>query len=176
VLHGKRHLKWTLLLATGIVGGALVAAAVGSAFSSRQAGVVTEVFHFSGSLDEAGSRILFDDGEFRIIGKCVNLGGGTFRAQPVIKTTNDHSAFTSHNGDAADQDWNRSEPAKKIQNDATAAQGTAAAPDFAAHSEDSYFGTLKDGGNEVLQGFAWSSAFRGPKCRWGGTVTRMMEN
>lgn len=175
MLHGKGHLKWTLLLAAGIVGGALVAAAVGSAFSSRSTGITNEVFHFSGSLDAAGGKILFDDGEFRIIGRCINVGGGTFRAQPVIKTKNDHSAFTSSNGDADDQDWNIAEPAKKIQSDATAAQGTAAAPDFAAHAEDSYFGTLKDGGNEVLQGFAWSSAFRGPKCRWGGTVTRLME-
>ena len=174
--YGKPHLKWTLVLAVGIVGGALIAAAVGSAYSSRTTGVTNEVFHFSGSLDSAGSKVLFDDGEFRITGKCIDLGGGTFRAQPVIKTKNDHSAFTSSAGDAADQDWNIADPAKKIQSDANAATGTSAAPDFAAHADESYFGAFKDGGNEVLQGMAWSSAFRGPKCRWGGTLTRMMEN
>jgi len=170
----NRRVKWSLLMAIGIVLGVLAAAAVGSAFSSRSNGVTTRVVRFNSSLDSAGSKTLWEDAQFRIVGKCMDLGGGVFRAQPVIKTKDDHAAFDSVDGDANDQDWNKADGLKKILSDPHAAQGTSAAPDFAPHATDGYFGAIRKNGDEVLHGFAWSAAFHGPKCRWGGYLTRVV--
>jgi hypothetical protein len=127
-------------------------------------------------MNSAGSKILFEDGEFRIKGKCIDLGGGVFRAQPVIRTKSDNAGFVSSNGDANDQDWDVADGFKKLQADGRAAQGSAAAPDFADHTNQSWFGAMKNNGRIVDQGFVWSSAFHGPKCRWGGYIQRVVEN
>jgi hypothetical protein len=171
-----RQIRWSLLVAVGVVLGALGATAVGLAASSRTTGITRQIVHFSASMDAAGSRTLYEDGQFKIKGKCVDLGGGAFRAQPVVKTKADNAAFTSSGGDANDQDWDVADGFKKIQADGIAAQGTSAAPDFAGHTNESYFGAMRSNGTEVLHGQVWSAAFHGAKCRWGGYMQRIVES
>lgn len=171
-----RRVKRPLFVVFGIVLGAFGTAAVGLAFSSRTTGTTRQIVHFSDSMSSAGSKTLYEDGQFKIKGNCIALGGGVFRAQPVIKTKSDHAAFVSANGDANDQDWNVADGAKKIQSDANAAQGSSVSPDFADHSDDSFFGAIRKNGAEVLHGFTWSAAFHGSTCRWGGYLVKVTES
>lgn len=171
-----RQWKWSLLGAAGILVGALGVAAVGSAFSSRSTGITRHFAQFSASMDSAGSKTLWEDGQFRLKGNCLDLGGGVFRAQAVIKTKSNNAAFTASGGDANDQDWDVADGFKKIQADGIAAQGSSAAPDFAGHTNESYFGAIRANGNEVLHGQVWSAAFHGSKCRWGGYMQRAAES
>jgi hypothetical protein len=171
-----RRIKWPLAAASGIVLGALVTTGVAVAFTSRTTDTTRQLVHFSGAMDAAGSKGLYVDTHFKIKGQCIDLGGGVFRAQPMIKTKDDNGAFTSSVGDATDQDWDTADGYKKIQADGIAAQGTSSAPDFAAHTNDSFFGAIKNNGKEVLHGFVWSAAFHGPACRWGGYVERVVES
>jgi hypothetical protein len=170
-----RRAKWSLWLVVIVALGVLATAAISLGFSKRTTSLSRDIVHFSGSMDTAGSTTLYDDSYFKIKGFCIDLGGGTFRAQPKIKTKTDDAAFTSAVGDANDQDWDTVDGFKKIQADGIAAQGTSAAPDFAAHTNSSFFGAMRSNGKEVLQGFAWSSAFHGATCRWGGYVARVIE-
>src|SRR4051812_9254954 len=172
----ERVMRRSLFLSVGLVVGALVAAGALTAFSSHTTATSRTFVHFSGSMNAAGSKTLYEDGQFKIKGRCFDLGGGVFRAQPQIKTKADNAAFTSSVGDANDQDWDSSDPYKKIQADGIAAQGSSGAPDFAAHSNESFFGAMRSNGNEVLHGAVWSSAFHGPACRWGGWAERVIED
>ena len=171
-----RHARWSLWLSIGLMLGALATAAISLGFSKRTTTTTRDIVHFDGAIDSAGSRTLYEDSHFKIKGFCVDLGGGTFKAQPMIRTKSDDAAFTSAAGDANDQDWDTADGFKKIQADGIAAQGTSAAPDFAAHSNSSFFGAMRSNGKEVLQGFAWSSVFHGPRCRWGGYVARLISD
>src|SRR2546430_2434465 len=123
-------MKGSLFVAIGLVLGALVATRVVMAASSPTTDTNRMFLHLSGSMDSAGSKSLYEDGEFKVKGNCIDLGGGVFRAQPVIRTKSDNAAFDSSNGDANDQDWDIADGFKKIQADGQAAQGSVGAPDF----------------------------------------------
>jgi hypothetical protein len=171
-----RQWKWSVAAAAGVVVGALGVVAVGSAFSNRTTATTRQIIHFSSSMDSAGSKTLYEDGQFRLKGKCIDLGGGAFRAQAVIKTKSNNAAFTSSGGDVNDQDWDVADGFRKLQADGIAAQGTSAAPDFAGHTNESYFGAIRANGDEVLHGQVWSAVFHGPKCRWGGYLQRVVDS
>jgi hypothetical protein len=170
-----RQTKWSLMTLAVVVG-ALGAAAVGLASSSHTTAMTRTIVQFSSAMDSAGSKTLYEDGQFRLKGKCIDLGGGTFRAQAVLKTKSNNAAFTSSGGDTNDQDWDVADGFRKLQADGIAAQGTSAAPDFAGHTNESYFGAIRANGNEVLHGQVWSAVFHRAKCRWGGYMQRVVES
>jgi hypothetical protein len=169
-------MRLPLFVASGIALGALATTGIVMAAASRTTDTSRTFLHFSQSMDAAGSKTLFEDGQFRIKGNCIDLGAGVFRAQAVIKTKGDNASFNSSNGDANDQDWDVADGTKKLQADGQAAQGSSAVHDFGAHADPSWFGVMRANGKEVLNGFVWSSAFHGPKCRWGGYLDKILES
>jgi hypothetical protein len=164
-----RRSKRSWLVALAIVVTALAAAAVGSAFTSRATGPFL-FLGFNGSMNGAGSKALYSEGNFTIFGKCISMGGGVFRSQLVIKTAQDHAQLRTAAGDS-DLDFNVSDGERKLTGDAVSATGSQGSPDLQANSDLQFVG-IRSNGRLLLQGYGWTAAGHGANCSWGAMLTR----
>ena len=108
---------------------------------------------------------LYANEDFRVIGRCVNNGGGDLTADTFVRAKRRHLAFSAYNGDVYGEPDFGPEDGRA---DITSEDATGTVPDF--YSEDQYSDFWGEGrGGDTLQGrVAEGVHIRGAACTFAG--------